>query len=926
MINRAPASGPPLVVDEDYSALVTEACDALAAPQDWTIDASEGVGSTAIVVHHDLVELPPQGWKLHVTSDVASSALVLSRVLPVLLEGNATFKVIRTPAALARLNGGLHGLSQIGKFITVYPVDDRQAVDLATALDVATRSPDLHGPAIPSDRPLRPGSLVHYRYGGFRDQFLHRPSGNRVPAIRAPDGRLVPDLRMLRYHRPAWAVDPFESAGISCSQSPRTPLLGGRYLVVATIHQAPERAVHLAIDIRQPRCCIVKQARGGCGEGRGGEPRERLRAEAALHHALSDDASFPTLYDLFDDQGDLFMVVADVEGTPLDRYLLELRVAGRHVPASQLIAWGREVALALDTMHARGILHRDPTLANLIVTPDGHLRLVDLSLSHPIREPTVAVGSGTRGYIAPGGDVGRAPDVSDDVYGFGALMFGLASGADPAAAPHPSALLARPLPLLNPAVSPGVVAVVSRCLAVEAGARYPSMRAIADALAAGEQEPARNWPAYGDGDQPEPDDAARRGWRELARRLGDTLCRALVTNRPSSGRAELGEVYSGGGGILLALADLVATLGDPVHRAALAASARELAAAPGSLEGDRAWPTGLYVGEAGICTALLRAGQVLADDALVVAALTRAGVLAAQPHSSPDPLSGTPGRLRLHVWLHDETGETEQLTHAVDAGEWLLAAAEAAEEGGLRWRTPEGYDELTGQYCLGYAHGVAGIADALLELYDATGHERFLVAAQQSGRWLLRQAVPVLDAGDGLGWPRWAGTQLNAPFWCHGATGIGQFFLHAAAVGALNDAGVAERAARAAARGARWAGPTQCHGLAGNIEFLLDVFHATGNRAHLGEAWSLARLLSAFAVEVDHQLSYVTGSAGEQSPAYMTGYAGIAACLLRLGAADAAPRGLSRAGFRRRGAAELTGAGARFTTDEEVARGSDAHP
>jgi hypothetical protein len=139
MINRAPASGPPLVVDEDYSALVTEACDALAAPQDWTIDASEGVGSTAIVVRHDLVELPPQGWKLHVTSDVASSALVLSRVLPVLLEGNATFKVIRTPAALARLNGGLHGLSQIGKFITVYPVDDRQAVDLATALDVATR-------------------------------------------------------------------------------------------------------------------------------------------------------------------------------------------------------------------------------------------------------------------------------------------------------------------------------------------------------------------------------------------------------------------------------------------------------------------------------------------------------------------------------------------------------------------------------------------------------------------------------------------------------------------------------------------------------------------------------------------------------------------------------------------------------------------
>src|SRR5262249_11392732 len=222
-------------LDEAYSALVTEACAALAAPQDWTVNASEGAGSTAIVVHNQRVPLPPQGWKLHVTSDVASAGQVLSGVLPVLLDGNVTFKVIGAPAVLARLNGGQHGLSQIGKFITVYPVDDRQAVDLAAALDAATRSPDLHGPAIPSDRPLRPGSLVHYRYGGFRDQFLHRPSGTRVPAIKAPDGQLVPDRRLPRYHRPAWAADPFEAAGISRSPRPRTPLLGRRYLVVATI-------------------------------------------------------------------------------------------------------------------------------------------------------------------------------------------------------------------------------------------------------------------------------------------------------------------------------------------------------------------------------------------------------------------------------------------------------------------------------------------------------------------------------------------------------------------------------------------------------------------------------------------------------------------------------------------------------------------
>src|SRR5262249_58847075 len=107
-----------------------------------------------------------------------------------------------------------------------------------------------------------------------------------------------------------------------------------------------------------------------------------------------------------------------------------------------------------------------------------------------------------------------------------------------------------------------------------------------------------------------------------------------------------------------------------------------------------------------------------------------------------------------------------------------------------------------------------------------------------------------------------------------------------------------------------------------------DMFGATGNRAHLREAWSLARLLNAFAEEVGHQLSYVTGSAGEHSPGYMTGYGGIAACLLRLGGgADAPPRGLSRLGVRRRGAAEPTGvAGGRFPTDPGGPRGSHTHP
>ncbi|MGH2585164.1 MAG: lanthionine synthetase LanC family protein, partial [Dehalococcoidia bacterium] len=95
---------------------------------------------------------------------------------------------------------------------------------------------------------------------------------------------------------------------------------------------------------------------------------------------------------------------------------------------------------------------------------------------------------------------------------------------------------------------------------------------------------------------------------------------------------------------------------------------------------------------------------------------------------------------------------------------------------------------------------------------------------------------------------------------------------------------------------------TPCHGLAGAIEFLLDMFQATGDRAYLADAGVLARLLEAFAAERDGALVFPSESPDVFTPDYMVGYAGVAACLLRLSAPDL-PHLLSRAGFSgRRGA------------------------
>ena len=105
-----------------------------------------------------------------------------------------------------------------------------------------------------------------------------------------------------------------------------------------------------------------------------------------------------------------------------------------------------------------------------------------------------------------------------------------------------------------------------------------------------------------------------------------------------------------------------------------------------------------------------------------------------------------------------------------------------------------------------------------------------------------------------------------------------------------------------AALGTRWAGPVQCHGLAGVIELLLDMYQATGQHSYLKDARAQAQLLESFAAERDGLLVWPSDSPGEFTPAYMLGYAGVAMCLLRLAAPERLPHQLSCAGFRGTGA------------------------
>lgn len=868
----------------------------------WFVSASSD--GLWLCFRHTRVSLPEQGWKLHISADRASAVAFLHRTLPLLLSEEIHFKVAASLEYLDHLNRGEGGSGQVGKFITIYPPTDQEAVSLAARLDEVTS--DLSGPKIPTDRPLRTGSMVHYRYGSFQHGlYTQLLSGKILPVVKTPQGELVPDLRLPRYQAPAWIKDPFLAAGLAADFPEMPRQIGGRYLIVTMIAASINHILYLAADLEVPRSCVIKGP--GYAWQHRPEAHARLRHEAEILARLGPDPHIPAFYSLVEQENNLFLVMQDIEGETLDSWMAKKRSRG-HCSFSQAITWTLEVIRILKNIHAKGFVYADVKSSNIIIGSQGELYLIDFEHTHE-KDAKYASGGGTPGYMSPQRRSGQAATIQDDIYGCGALLYFLVTSVEPSVAPNPGMLLTRPIDLLRPDIDASLQRLIECALHPDPAVRYSSMNEFETALLAIGKDRTfcqvqREENALFTHDREERNSAH---YRTLAAKLLITLCavaKEQVRNEglawesySHAGQLTCRDIYIGSGGVVLALTDLATALEDATALTVLARGAAWLRQAPPINQPPL---PGLYIGEAGVGAVLLRAGQALKDRALLREAVEYGRRVASLAYASPDLITGAAGRLRFHLFLWDETSEEEHLRMAIACGEYLLQTAQTNHHQEVFWKIPDGYGNLSNHAYLGYGHGAAGIADALLDLFKVTGDERFLSAIQGAGRWLQRRAISTLADDSGLNWPiTGESTEVANPFWCHGAAGIGRFFLNASLHDVIPGAReLAERAARTVAYAARWLGPTQCHGLAGSIEFLLDMYQATNTSSYYEQALAHGRLLEAFAAELNGLYVFPAELRTIFTPDYMLGNAGIAIGLLRLSTAGRLPHQLSRAGFR----------------------------
>lgn len=253
-------------------------------------------------------------------------------------------------------------------------------------------------------------------------------------------------------------------------------VFGRRYRATEKIGSGGMADVFKAVDETLGRTVAVKVMHARYAADPAFAARFRQEAQAAANLV---SPNIVNMYDWGQDGDTYYIVMEYVRGTDL-KSIIEQKGA---IPSRKVADVGAQVCSALSVAHGYDIIHRDIKPHNIMVQPDGSVKVMDFGIARAGNSTMTQTGSvlGTAHYVSPEQAQGKPLTATSDLYSLGVVLYESATGKLPFDADTPVAVALkqvneqpRPASDVNPNIDPALEAVIMKALSKRPTDRYAS--------------------------------------------------------------------------------------------------------------------------------------------------------------------------------------------------------------------------------------------------------------------------------------------------------------------------------------------------------------------------------------------------------------------------------------------------------------------
>lgn len=208
-----------------------------------------------------------------------------------------------------------------------------------------------------------------------------------------------------------------------------SPLQNGRYVVLEKMAAGGQAQIYKAKDTEEDKYVVLKEFVLPVGAGHDVRNRsfKNVKNEALLLARLNHEGIIH-LFDHFVEDHRAYLVLEYIDGVSLRQYVKE----NGAVEPDKVVSFILDMCKILEYLHQQEppVVHRDFTPANLVLTPDNRIKLLDFNVAHLMESDTTKTVVGKHSYIAPEQFRGK-PCPQSDLYSLGCTIYFLLTGADP---------------------------------------------------------------------------------------------------------------------------------------------------------------------------------------------------------------------------------------------------------------------------------------------------------------------------------------------------------------------------------------------------------------------------------------------------------------------------------------------------------------